>query len=252
MIPRMVEFFFMLRVSLFAAMSFLVVTAANAWTSQTYQIVVVKSLRLMPASFQSIMLRHQEEILAGCLRPDEVGESAHVYDIASKTGYLQDRVEELTRRIPRRIHDHVPFRELAVDFGRLAHYVSDLNDPLLLVDQDAREPQYRRDFAIFTEKNIEKFPWIFHGHEDSLLKQDQLQGYLHKIASRAAQQYSLLGESYFPNGRLVSSDTFDWKSLPFGIASLSYSNSITNTVQVWFYTWKKSHGDITNTPLYSK
>jgi hypothetical protein len=229
----------------------LLAASAEAWTSSTYQLVVVKSLRLMPRSFQNIMLRHQKEILSGCLGPGPMEETQHAYDVGSKQGYLQDEILKLTQQIPRKIHDHVSFRELAVDFGRLAHYMSDLNDPLLLEHSDPRESQYRADFAVFTEKHIQKFPWIFHGHEDPLLKQDQLQDYLHKVASRAAGQYPLLGKSYFPNGQLVSSDTFDLKSLPFGIASLSFSNSITDTVQIWFYTWKKSHGDITLTPLYT-
>jgi hypothetical protein len=232
--------------------SCLLASSAGAWTSKTYQIVVVKSVRLMPVSFQSVMLRHQEEILTGCLRPDDRTEQEHTYDVRSGSGYIQDRILELSQTIPRMIYDHKPFKQVAVELGKMAHYMSDLNDPLLLENADAREDQYRTDFAIFTEKNMEKFPWIFHGHEDTRLTQDQLQTYIQKVAKRAATQYPLLGDSYFPNGKLVSSDTFDWKSLPFGIASLSYSNSITDTVQVWFYTWKKAHGDTTNTPLYKK
>ncbi|HJZ10718.1 MAG TPA: hypothetical protein VJ521_01115 [Acidobacteriota bacterium] len=227
-------------------------SSAGAWTAKTYQVIVVKSVRLMPVSFQGIMLRHQEEILTGCLRPDEMGEKGHAYDVQARSGYIQDQILELSKTIPKMIHDHKPFKHVAIELGKMAHYMSDLNDPLLLADEDARENQYRSDFAVFTEKNMEKFPWIFHGHEDPLLTENQMQAYLHKVAQRAAKQYPLLGESYFPNGTLVSSDTFDLKSLPFGIASLSFSNSISDTVQVWFHTWKKAHGDITNTPLYKK
>jgi hypothetical protein len=120
------------------------------------------------------------------------------------------------------------------------------------VDADPREAQYRVDFAIYTEKNIEKFPWVFDGHEHEMLEASNLRNYIYQIASQASAKYPRLGEAYFPNGILVSSDTFDPRSLPFGIASLSYSHSITNTVQVWFHTWKESHGDITYTPLYKK
>ena len=214
--------------------------------------MVVQSLKLMPASFQRIMKRHKEEILRGSLTPDPQGENFHQYDIASRSGFLQDRVLELSRTIPQKIESHVDFKEVAEDFGRLAHYISDLNDPLLLKDSDPRETQYRKDFAVYMEKNIEKYPWIFDGHEDPLLTRHDLKEYIFQMATRASDKYPRLGEAYFPNGSLVSSDTFDPRSLPFGIASLSYSHAISNTVQVWFYVWKQAHGDITYTPLYKK
>jgi hypothetical protein len=120
------------------------------------------------------------------------------------------------------------------------------------MDSDSREPQYRIDFAIYLEKNIEKFPWIFDGHDHYLLEEDNLKEYIHQLALHVSTKYPRLGEAYFPQGRLVSSDTFDPRSLPFGIASLSYSHCITNTVQLWFHVWKKAHGDTTYTPLYKQ
>jgi hypothetical protein len=235
---------------LFLFLFLLIPLESYAWTPRTYQIIVVQSVKLMPASFQRIMKLHKEEILRGCLKPDSNDETLHRYDLSSRSGFLQDRVMELSKSIPEKIQSHVPFKEVAEDFGRLSHYMSDLNDPLLLNDTDPREPQYRKDFAIYTEKNIDKFPWIFDGHEDPLLNSNDLRQYIYQTASRASGKYLRLGEAYFPNGKLVSSDTFDWRSLPFGIASLSYSHSITTTVQMWFFVWKQAHGDITYTPLY--
>lgn len=225
---------------------------AQAWTPKTYQVIVVKSVQLMPASFRHIMLNNKEQILSGCLNPDEAGEQEHRYDAGTKKGFLQDRILELTESIPRKIHDHVPFREVAVDFGRLAHYLADLNDPLILGDADSRESEYRADFARYLERNIDKFPWIFDGHENPILARSDLKDYFYSIAFNTVEKYPRLGEAYFPNGALVSSDTFDPKSHPFGIASLSYSHSIGNTVQIWFYVWRKSHGDIGHTPFYRK
>ncbi len=188
----------------------------------------------MPLSFRNVMYRHKEELLTGCLQPDDLGESAHRYDVATRKGYLQDRILQLTQDIPRKIYNHVPFSEIAIDFGRLSHYLADLNDPLLLSGSDSREPVYRADFAGYQERNIDIFPWVFDGHENAFLKKGQMESYIYEIAARSIRSYPLLGQSYFPNGVLVSSSTFDPRSLPFGIASLSYSHSISNTVQVWF------------------
>ena len=35
----------------------------------------------MPFRFKNIMMQHQEEILGACLRPDDLPESEHTYNI---------------------------------------------------------------------------------------------------------------------------------------------------------------------------
>jgi hypothetical protein len=225
---------------------------AESWSAKTYQLIVVKSVEVMPFSFRHIVLKHQEEILDGSLHPDQLGESKHTYDLQKKTGTIQQRVDELVKTIPKNIYNHAPFSDVCRDLGRLSHYMSDLNDPLLLSDRDTRESTYHDDFAIYAENNIPLFPWIFSGHENSALKKDQVDAYIYQIASNTAQYYSQIGDAYYPEGQLVSSATFDPKSLPFGIASLGYSHSIESTVQIWFYVWRKSHGDITYTPFYNE
>lgn len=229
----------------------LLTTSSEAWTSKTYQLIVVQSMKLMPQSFQRVFLRHQQELLSGSLHPDNGPETDHRYDCKSRTGFLQDRILQLAREIPEMINSHHPFQEIAYKIGGLSHYMSDLNDPLLLEHSDPREPQYRLDFAVYLEKNIDQFPWVFDGHEQPDLIEGKLEDYIFRIASKAAGRYPRIGEAYFPNGVLVSSDTFDPRSLPFGIASLSYSHSISNTIQIWFYVWRQAHGDISKTPFYS-
>lgn len=226
--------------------------AAECWTSKTYEMVVVQSAKVMPLSFRNIMYQHKKEILSGALVPDQPGEPAHRYDLDSRSGYLYDAIADLVKKIPKKINERAPFAEIAFYFGSLAHYMADLNDPLILRDDDPREGTYRSDFAIFAEKNIPKFPWVFHGPENDLLKQDLLKDYVFETAQQAAQNYAVIGDAYYPEGTLVSSDTFDWKSLPFGVASLSYSRSIENTVQIWFYVWRKSHADTGYTPFYNE
>lgn len=228
------------------------VVAAESWTAKTYQLIVVQSTKVMPFSFRNIMYQHKKEILEGALRPDQLTESEHRYDISTQSGYLLNRITELSESIPKKIYNHTPFGEVASDFGALSHYLSDLNDPLLLADTDPREPTYHDDFPVYLEKNVSMFPWIFSGHENPLLKKDQLRDYLTGLASRSAKDYGVIGDAYYPDGKLVSSDTFDWRSLPFGIANLSYNHSIESTIQMWFYVWRKSHGDITYTPFYNE
>ena len=200
----------------------------------------------MPLSFRTIMRKHEKEILSGAIHPDSYPESDH------SSGYLEDAIEKRVELIPQEMHNHQKFGIVAGEFGRLAHYLADLNDPLVLMDTDSREGTYRNDFAIYAEMNIPKFPWIFDGHIDKTLEKNQIAEYLKTQAERAARNYQEIGEAYYPEGTLVSSNTFDEHSLPFGIASLSYSHSVSSTVQVWFYIWRKAHGDTSFTPFYSE
>lgn len=236
----------------FVVLLLLLSLRAESWTPKTYQLVVVQSMKVMPFSYRNLMYQHKEEMLAGSLNPDKLGESEHRYDVNARSGYLVDRITELAESIPGKIYAHTSFAEIAFDFGSLAHYLSDLNDPLLLEDNDPRETAYHDDFAAYLEKNIPLFPWIFGGHENILLKKDQVKDYVFETASRSARDYPLIGDAYYPDGALVSSNTFDAKSLPFGIANLSYNHSIENTVQIWFHVWRKSHGDTTYTPFYNE
>jgi hypothetical protein len=245
-------FSFMRRLILLMILASVACSTAECWTPKTYQMVVVQSAKVMPLSFRNIMYQHKSEILSGALIPDQPGEPSHRYDVSSHSGYLYDRIAELVTLIPKRMNERANFAEVAFYFGSLSHYLADLNDPLLLMDNDSREPAYRADFAGYLERNIPLFPWVFSGPESDLLKKDQLQEYVFQTAQQATRNYAVIGDAYYPEGALVSSDTFDLKSLPFGVASLSYSRSIENTVQIWFYVWRKAHGDTKFTPFYNE
>jgi len=38
------------------------------------------------------------------------------------------------------------------------------------------------------------------------------------------------------------------RSLPYGIGSLSWSHTVTDTARVWLFIWKQAHGDLYGTP----
>ena len=105
--------------------------------------------------------------------------------LSSRTTY------EIVCKSAKRYLQSCSIRKVAVDFGRMAHYIADLNDPLILSDKDSREQQYRADFAIYLENNLDLFPWIFDGHEPSLLNQPSEEEYLHQIAVNAVQKYPI-------------------------------------------------------------
>ena len=40
----------------------------------------------------------------------------------------------------------------------------------------------------------------------------------------------------------------DERSVPFGVASLAFSRTVTDTARVWLQSWRQAHGDLTGLP----
>ena len=77
-----------------------------------------------------------------------------------------------------------------------------------------------------------------------------VRGYMeYRLAKERRYQRAVLF-CYFPNGRRVSSATFDDRSNAFGVAQLILSHAVSDTAKTWFYLWKEMDGDVSATPFY--
>ena len=62
-------------------------------------------------------------------------------------------------------------------------------------------------------------------------------------ALRSAQLLPPVQSAYNPDGRPRSAADFDEKSLPFGVASLSFSQAVNDIARVWSVIWRRAGGD---------
>ena len=92
----------------------------------------------------------------------------------------------------------------------------------------------------YLERRLSKFPTVFYGLDSKF----HLRSYLDRTLARSARFYPLVGEEYYRGGRRRGSTEFDDRSTAFGIASISYSRSVSDVVNLYYYIWKEAGGDV--------
>jgi hypothetical protein len=235
------------------------VTFCPAWTPSMDERIVREAVRLMPASLRGILQTHADEMKAGL--KDAAGDEAgpfHTMEEGRPGASAAARVQTLASQIVALIDGRQPFAQVARRMGEMAHYVGDLNNPLHVCSEDPREPGYALDYAEYVESNLDRYPLVFYGWGDpsldlpgvpgSLGRDADLMAFGAAAARRARRYYPAIRRAYAPGNREPVALRFDVRSLPFGVASLSYSHSVTDTARVWLHVWNKAHGDLQGTP----
>src|SRR5207245_9309267 len=121
----------------------------------------------------------------------------------------------------------------AYEIGVLSHLVADVDFPLNPSDSDPREPLYREAYRSYIEASLERSPLVRNREPSPELDAGDVRGFIRANARRALKNYALIGPAFNDDGRPRSPDAVDERSVPFGIASLSYSNAVSDIVRVW-------------------
>lgn len=242
-----------------AALLCLSTPAALAWTPAMEDRIVFEATRLMPPSLRGVLEKHADETKEGlrAARGDERG-LWHTQEEGQQGACLSTRAEGLAGEIVKLIDSHEPFASVARKMGELAHVVADLNNPLHVSAKDPGEARYAADYAEYVESNLPKYPLVFYGWSDPRLDLPGLPGpgdvgaFARDAARRARRYYDPISRAYAPRGKVPLEHRFDVRSLPFGIGSLSYSHTVTDTARLWLHVWNQAHGDALGTPYLAQ
>jgi len=220
------------------------VTAAAAWTPETRVRLVDEAVRLMPTSLRLVLEKRAVEIRRGMLGP-----MASEDDPSHRAPWLEGTLDEAlaaeVRELVGALEQQTPFNELAMRFGRIAHYVADSGfPPGMTADGDSRY----QHFAGFCESRRERFPLVFYGHDDTALSDGDYRAYALGVMHRARDNDRELARAYASAGDPPDPDSFDDRSVPFAVGSLSYSQTFTDIVRVWLAAWEQAGGDMGRTP----
>jgi hypothetical protein len=219
-----------------------------AWSDNTRVRIVDQAVRLAPPSLGRLIRRHIEAAREGATAgfDREMGPT-HALTPSGK-GKADDELWRLVREAITGIEQREPMRVFCQRLGRISHVIADLNHPFHTGGLDLRSDAPYSDFSAYMEDVAERVPLVFYGWQDDLLGAKNLKPFARQIAQRSSRDTEPLKRAYYPNGTLVSSSTFDDRSIPFAVASLGYSRSVSDTANAWFYVWSQVGGDLRGTP----
>jgi hypothetical protein len=139
-------------------------------------------------------------------------------------------------------------RRFTFEMGALAHLTSDVSFPLNARDSDPREPLYREPYRIYIEGMLSKIPFVLDTAAAPRLDAGDTEGYLMDSALRAGANYERIGPAFKDDGTPRTPDAVDERSMPFGIASLAYSQAVNDIVRLWDHVWRLAEGDFSGQP----
>ncbi len=233
----------------FAPLLFLVLAPSDtqAWPAEAYRGMAYDTLALMPPSLARVLTRRDEFLLSGVSTLE--GETASLIARDGLSGRLsQELIDDVERRIDRvvrMVEGHRPFRETAVELGRLLRIAADLSDPTVV---GAGSPELRRvapEYIRFVGLHLTRIPLVHDGSLPSPVAGASVKGILSRVAEKTSASIVPLSNAFWQDGRVVPATSFDFRSVPYAETSLSYSRGVTAASYLWLSAWTKANGDFT-------
>lgn len=209
------------------------------WTLATERALAHAALDLGPPNIQYLVSIHQrafEEGLTDAARHEQQSPDLHLG--ADRTGLerlLRKEIEQAVLIMKKRD----PIEHFVYQLGVIAHLTGDLNNPFHL-GADPELDSRRADFEQYLERRRARFPTVFYGIEpdravDRVIRRSQ---------ARARSFSPLLHYEYFGKGEERWSRQFDDRSTAFAVASLSWSHSVSDLVNIYYELWGEAGGDV--------
>jgi hypothetical protein len=220
-------------------------TAVGAWSPRTRLRMTREAIQMMPRSLRALLDRHADEVARGALEP-LTSEGGPEHRPPWQGGTLPEAVAARSAAVTEAVDSHERFSEIALRLGELAHFVADAGFPPL-AGGDGDDARYAH-FSALVESHLEKIPLVFYGHGDPLLERGDTSGFVVAMLEEAREEDAELARAYAEAGPTPHPSAFDDRSVPFAIASLAYSRTVTRIVNVWVDAWLRAHGDLGRTP----
>jgi hypothetical protein len=239
-----------MRTRLFVAPLLLALLApveVEAWPAEAYRGMVYDALALIPPSLGRVLARRDEALLSGVSTLE--GETASLIARDGLRGELsRDLIEDVEKRIERvvrMVDEHRPFRETAIELGRLLRIAADLSDPTVV---GAGSPELRRvapEYLRFVGLHLAQIPLVHDGSLPSPVAGASVEGILARVTARTSASIRPLSDAFWKDGQVVPATSFDFRSVPYAETSLNYSRGVTAASYLWLSAWTKAHGDFT-------
>ena len=215
---------------------------AGAWSDETRLRMVEDAAQLSPPALQHLFERYRRYLLRGMSTQMPEAKAGH-FQNPDGSGRLVEAAAASIQEAVAALREQESLRRIAYRMGRVAHLVGDLNFPLASSDSDPRESLYAEDFALYIHRMLPKYRRTLERREPLGLDTPPLRDWALAAVERAREFYDPIGRSYWVNDTLMSSSSFDVRSIPFGIGALAYSRSVSDLAQAWTTIWRVAGGD---------
>jgi hypothetical protein len=202
----------------------------------------------MPPSLQRLLRRHERALRQGALDEQRKAPAAlHAEDVVPADGPAERLAASLSR-ITALLDGHAPLHQVAWEMGAAAHLVSDLSNPFRTAPRDLEAATFEPRFKEYVKKQLPDLRIVFTSYEHPLLEQGDTTAFGRHLAATSRSYLDDLVGSFRRFDETGDSSYLDQRSIPFGVASLSFSRTVTDTARVWLRAWRQSHGDISGLP----
>ncbi|PYT08991.1 MAG: hypothetical protein DMF49_03515 [Acidobacteria bacterium] len=213
------------------------------------------AVRISSPAFARLLYRHLDEYHRGVAEEADSQIEAGRDLSTGPHGRRREAAEQLSKLVSQTIEglsNHEPMREICYRAGRICRLVADLNHPIHTGstpgEAELRSAVYYDDFARYAEGVAARAPLVFYGWRDDLRTVKDVAPFALEIASRSERDAEGLYRAYHSRGAKVTSSDFDDRSIPFAVASLSYSRTVSDTANLWLLVWSRVGGDLRGTP----
>lgn len=223
---------------------------ASAWNPAARIRMFDEALRLSPPALGKLLAGQKAECRQAAVDGPDGSEGTHVWTTPAGREAAGRSLQKAARDTIRGVKTHRPIAEICRSAGQVAHLVADLNDPSRtgMPPSGPLNPAVLDEFDRYAESVAARVPLVFWGWRDDLSSLESIAPLAGEIADRSARDAAGLQAAFYPEGRRVPATTFDDRSVPFAVASLSFSRVVSDTANILYLVWKESGGDLAGTP----
>lgn len=223
--------------------------AARAWSPEMRVRMADEAVRFMPASLRLVLESRRDVLLRAMLEPLTRPDRAPL--LPPWTGGTLDRsISGEAQALIDGLRQGGSFDDAIAGFGRLALYTEEAGFPPGMGDDVPEER--RRHFTGFCDSRLPRFPLVFYGHAQPDLDRGDFLGFARATMQRSREEDAHLARAYAKAGSPPDPSHFDDRSVPFAVASLAYSRTVTDIVRVWLAAWRAAGGDLGRTPYLAR
>jgi len=221
-----------------------------AWTEPARRRMVDDAMKMTPPSLNAILERYRTDLIHGMLDParEEKGEE-HRQRTTGPYGKAAAMIASRAAQAVTIIGQPGRLGLAVYAMGSAAHYVADVNFPLNTGEGGAGDAVFYEAYEAYVEKMLGRFPVVLDRKPSAELADHRLEDFGRAAALRSSRFLPPIRDAYTPDGKPRSASAFDERSLPFGVASLSYSQSVNDIARVWIHIWRQAGGDVEGLPF---